>query len=211
MSGYRLLLVVAAAGTWACGNSDDGGGGAGGSGSGLAGLLKGFGKAAEGSTGGSGAPGLDTDGGLPSAPAGGGVSAASCQTICDRVVACIPEGGCPNFARLPDAQRDQVVAQCVPACRTGLTEEALSAVNAATCTEIFQEISAGEADVEAFCALEPASAADCTAFCEQLRGCGSELTDELCQLTCLYGAGVRCIRQNGTCQAPECGALFPSE
>ena len=52
MSGYRLLLVVAAAGTWACGNSDDGGGGAGGSGSGLAGLLKGFGKAAEGSTGG---------------------------------------------------------------------------------------------------------------------------------------------------------------
>lgn len=143
--------------------------------------------------------------------AGGGVSAASCQTICDRVVACIPEGGCPNFARLPDAQRDQVVAQCVPACRTGLTEEALSAVNAATCTEIFQEISAGEADVEAFCALEPASAADCTAFCEQLRGCGSELTDELCQLTCLYGAGVRCIRQNGTCQAPECGALFPSE
>lgn len=120
-------------------------------------------------------------------------------------------GGCSNFARLPAAQKTQVMDQCVPACQQGLTGDALAQVNAASCADIYQEISAGEAEVRAFCELEPASAPDCTRFCGQLRECGSDLSDELCELTCLYGEGVRCILQNGTCNAPECRQYFPSD
>lgn len=209
-----LILLVATTGLWACGTSGDDGGTGGGTGSsGLAGLLKGFGKAANGSggEGGSGGGPIGTDGGLPSGGSGGGANTADCQAICQRVMQCIPEGGCPNFARLPDAQMNEVIAACVPACQQGLTDEALAEVNAATCTEIYQEISSGEPEVQAFCALEPASDADCSTFCQQLSMCGGEVTDELCRLTCLYGDGVRCILQNGTCNAPECASYFPAE
>ena len=211
-----LILLVATTGLWACGTGGDDGGSGGGSGSssGLAGLLKGFGKAANGTggEGGSGGGPIGTDGGLPvGGGSGGGASSSDCSTICARVMQCIPEGGCPNFGRLPDAQMNEVIAACVPACQQGLTDEALAEVNAATCTEIYQEISAGEPEVQAFCALEPASDADCSAFCQQLSMCGGEVTNELCQLTCLYGDGVRCILQNGTCNAPECAPYFPSD
>lgn len=212
-----VAMAALALALGACGGSDDDGDGAGGggtsSGGGLAGLLKGFGAGNSTGNGNTGTGNTGSDAGVdsPGNGSGNGSGATDCESLCERVLGCVSEGGCPNFGRLPAAQQTQAQTECVASCRGGLDEQTASQAASMTCAQIYQEIAGADPDVQAFCALEPATEAECTDFCALIRGCGATVDEVTCQVTCFYGEGVRCVLEAGVCAGFEqCRALFPS-
>jgi hypothetical protein len=140
---------------------------------------------------------------------GGGDDTAgddACAAFCDVLLGCLPVG-CPNFERLSPAMRGEYAAACLRDC-TGVTTPQVEELRGYGCPAIATEL-LKDPGLAAFCALEPASEADCDRACEQVRACGVTVADTFCNGLCFYGEGIACTLENG-CDFEACRAYYPA-
>lgn len=156
--------------------------------------------AAGGEGGGGGADGVGAAGGRDDT---GGDDA--CTAFCGVLLGCLPVG-CPNFERLSPVVRGEYAAACLRDC-TGVTTAQVDELRGYGCPAIATEL-LKDPGLAAFCALEPASEADCDRACEQLRACGATVSDTLCNGLCFHGDGIACTLENG-CDFEACRAEYP--
>ena len=190
--GASLLLA-------ACGDDGDGGDAAGGSGSGspLSSLLSGFGTPGAGNptrpapdagpAGGAGGAEAALDAGVVTPERPADPISENCSKACQRVAECMPEG-CPNFGRLPRDAQDETVTACENDCGD-LSDEQYDVIRRLSCAQVTAEL-LNVPSVATFCALEPASDEVCDQFCDQLRECGVDLSDDQCSTACIYSAEI---------------------
>lgn len=205
-----LVFGLLACGLAACG--DDGGtSGPADAGSPLSSLLSGFSptsglpgdERAEASD--AGTPGAVSPDATAATPGGG----AGCEAFCGVLFECLPVG-CPNFDRLTPLVRGEFADACVRDC-AGVTDDQVAELRAYGCPAIAAELMK-DPGLGEFCALEPASEADCARFCQQVRDCGSDLGDAVCRALCFYGEGVTCaLERENPCDLEACKGYFPQE
>jgi len=172
----------------------------------LSSLLSGFGP-------GAGLPGSGDRGTGGTHEVDGGMlpeeAVPACDAFCGLLLDCLPTG-CPNFARLSPSTRDGFGATCVRDC-AGMTSEQVEEIRSYGCEAIAAELTK-DPGLAAFCALKPASPADCDRACEQLGTCGAPVNEAFCNGICFYGEGIACILENENgCDFDACSAHFPEQ